>query len=73
MNREILEIKTLQNRRIIRLRDVQDKTGLSRSGIYQRISEGFFPKAISLGGRSVGWSEAEIDNWIGERMNERKE
>lgn len=35
-------------------------TGLSRSTIYLRISEGLFPPPVSLGVRMVGWPESEI-------------
>lgn len=49
---------------ILRLPSVQKRTGLSRSTIYLRISEGNFPKPISLGGRAVGWIEDEINEWL---------
>ena len=45
---------------ILRLPEVKRSTGLSRSTIYLRIAEGTFPKSVSLGGRAVGWLEAEI-------------
>lgn len=49
---------------ILRLPDVKKRTGLSRSTIYLRISEGGFPKPISLGGRAVGWLDSEISEWL---------
>jgi prophage regulatory protein len=52
------------NQRIIRLPEVKQKTGQSRSTIYERIRQGMFPAPIQLGGRSVGWLESEIDEWI---------
>ncbi|MBW8073001.1 MAG: AlpA family phage regulatory protein [Ferrovum sp.] len=54
--------------RILRLDAVLDKTGLSRSLIYQLVSEGNFPAQIHLGARSVGWIEAEVDDWIDARI-----
>ena len=54
---------------ILRLGDVKSRTGLSRSTIYQRISEGRFPKSISLEGRCVGWVESEIVEWLHERVD----
>ncbi|WP_318465083.1 AlpA family transcriptional regulator [Photobacterium leiognathi] len=54
--------------KIIRLPEVIDKTGLSRSFIYKCMSEGCFPKSISLGKNSVGWIEAEVEQWISERI-----
>jgi prophage regulatory protein len=53
---------------ILRLPSVQKRTGLSRSTIYLRISEGNFPKPISLGGRAVGWIEEEINEWLNQRI-----
>ncbi len=46
---------------ILRLPQVQARTGFSRSGLYKAITEGAFPSQIPLGARSVGWVEAEID------------
>lgn len=54
---------------ILRLPDVKSRTGLSRSTIYLRISEGQFPRPISLGSRAVGWVEAEIDEWLDEQIH----
>lgn len=53
---------------ILRLRDVQRTTGLSRSTIYLHVSEGTFPKPISLGGRAVGWVEDEVQAWVQRRI-----
>ncbi len=46
---------------ILRRPTVEARTGLSRSTIYLRISEGRFPKPVSLGARAVGWPEHEVD------------
>jgi prophage regulatory protein len=50
--------------RILRLPNVKSHTGLSRSSIYLRVSQGTFPKPISLGGRAVGWLEADVIGWV---------
>jgi len=54
--------------RILRLPDVKAATGLSRSTIYLRVSQGSFPRPISLGGgsqaRAVGWLDSDIEQWI---------
>lgn len=47
--------------KILRLPTVKDRSGLSRSTIYLRISQKTFPSPISLGGRAVGWPEVEIE------------
>jgi prophage regulatory protein len=54
---------------ILRRKQVEARTGLSRSTIYLRISDGSFPKPINLGGRAVGWIEHEIDDWLADRIN----
>ncbi len=57
---------------ILRLPTVKVRTGLSRSSIYLRMSEGDFPKSISLGGRAVGWIESEVNDWLAQRMEARR-
>ena len=54
---------------ILRLPQVKDRTGLSRSTIYLRMQEGAFPKPISLGTRAVGWLSVEVDEWLAERVH----
>ena len=62
---------TQQSLRILRRKQVENRTGLSRSTIYLRLQEGTFPKPISLGPRAVGWLENEIDEWLVERIEKR--
>lgn len=57
--------------RVLRLKDVIEKTGLARSTIYKYVDAGTFPKPIPLGGRSVGWVDAEVHQWITERIENR--
>jgi prophage regulatory protein len=57
---------------ILRLPDVKKRTGLSRSTIYSRVDERSFPQPISLGGRAVGWIEAEINEWLSQRIAESR-
>ena len=57
--------------RILRLPTVKSLTGLSRSTIYLRMSEGSFPKQVNLGSRAVGWISSEIDHWIEEKLVSR--
>ncbi len=54
---------------ILRRTQVQARTGISRSGIYQKIAMGEFPKPISLGPRAVGWLESSINAWIQSRID----
>lgn len=57
--------------KILRLPEVKNLTGLARSTIYLKISQGSFPAPIPLGARSVGWIQNEIINWIERCINER--
>ncbi|WP_227369343.1 MULTISPECIES: helix-turn-helix transcriptional regulator [Halomonadaceae] len=59
--------------KLIRIKDVMDRTGLARSTIYKYISEGKFPRPIKLGARAVAWVETEIDGWIQASIEERNE
>jgi len=56
---------------ILRRKQVEKRTGLSRSTIYLRIQEGTFPRPINLGARAVGWLENEIEAWLVARMEIR--
>ncbi len=49
---------------VLRLPAVKARTGLSRSTIYLRVSQGAFPAPVSLGGRAVGWLDAEVNAWL---------
>ena len=57
--------------RIIRLNEVINRTGLGKTSLYKFIKAKTFPKPIALGERAVGWVEAEVDQWITARVNER--
>ena len=59
----------MDNLSILRLKSVMAQTGLSRSTIYLRVSEGTFPSPIKLGERSVGWLESEVQAWLKDRVS----
>jgi prophage regulatory protein len=66
--------QAIQNKHsVLRLSQVMFKSGLSRSSIYQQISEGTFPKQFNLGPRAVGWLESDIQDWINARIQQRDE
>ncbi len=60
--------------RLIRLREVMDLTGLSKSYVYALAAQGRFPRSISLvpGGTSRAWVEAEVRQWIEQRIAVRE-
>ena len=45
---------------ILRIPAVKTQSGLSRSTIYLRITQGLWTKPVSLGARAVGWPSDEV-------------
>ena len=58
-------------RRILRLEEVEAKSGFKRAHIYHLMKKRQVPQALRLGVRAVGWDSIEIDQWIAERVNNR--
>lgn len=56
--------------RVLRIRQVQERTGLSRSTIYDRLNpnspryDSAFPRPMKIGLSAVGWLESNINQWI---------
>ncbi len=61
----------LPTMRFIRVREAIQKTGLSKSSIYDLMAQGQFPQTVRLGGRSVAFVEGEVDTWMAERIAAR--
>jgi prophage regulatory protein len=58
---------------IMRLPAVIASVGLSRSSIYLRISEGNFPRPVSLGPRAVGWVRSDVEDWVRQRIEQSRQ
>ena len=64
--------------RILRIRQLRECIGLSRSTIYDRLNpmspryDSTFPRPIKLGKFAVGWVEEDIYRWIGSRIEEAR-
>jgi prophage regulatory protein len=54
----------LASDRIVRLKTVLARTGLSRSTIYRKIAEGTFPSQMRISVNGAGWRESDINRWI---------
>jgi prophage regulatory protein len=50
--------------RIVRMKTVLARAGLSRSTIYRKIAEGTFPAQVRISVNGAGWRESDIDHWI---------
>ena len=53
-----------QTDRILRIKTVLDRTGLTRSTLYRKIDAGTFPGQIKLSTRCVGWRESSVAKWL---------
>ena len=54
----------IMGQRLLSIREVAERTTLSKNEIYRRIRENKFPHQIRLGIRRVAWREKDIDFWI---------
>lgn len=50
--------------RLLRRKEVENRTSKSRSAIYDGIRKGTFPAPVPIGGKSVAWLESDIEKWI---------
>lgn len=53
--------------RFLRMKQVTQLTGLSRTGVYLSIQRGEFPQPIKLGSKSIAWLESEVQGWMCDR------
>ncbi|RYM57871.1 dipicolinate synthase [Serratia liquefaciens] len=57
---------------LIRISEVQRRTGYSKAWIYRLISQKRFPSAVKIGTRSIAFIESEVDAWISQRIAESR-
>ena len=50
--------------RLLHRREVEARTGLSRTSIYRQMEAGRFPRPVKVGPKAVRWSEHEIEAWL---------
>jgi len=53
---------------LLRLREICEIVGLSRSSIYKAIQERRFPKPVHAGVRAVRWRSRDIDLWLNAKV-----
>ena len=69
INEVPLNIYSSSGLQALRIKNVQEKTGLCKSAIYAKAKVGQFPAPIKLGGsRTSGWLEHEIDFWLHQQI-----
>ena len=54
--------------RLLRRPEVEARTGLSRSTLYEWMKRGEFPQPVKLGARLVAWRERDINEWLENRQ-----
>lgn len=66
---------------ILRRKQVEARTGLSRSTIYAKFRpnpkrpadyDPTFPTPVSVGAKAVGWIESELDAWLVAQINKSR-
>ena len=55
------------NGRMLRISEVKELVGLSRSTIYRGMQEGSFPQARKISARAVGWWKPDVDAYLAAR------
>ena len=59
---------TPTNTRLIRWAEVHQITGLCRSHVHAMAARGDFPTPVKLGSRASAWIEAEVLQWLHQRI-----
>ena len=54
--------------KLIRLPEVEARTGLKKSSVYAGMKARTFPPCLRIGARAVAWKSSDIDRWISERV-----
>ena len=53
--------------RLIRRREVEEMTDLSKTTIYRLMRQSDFPEPLKMGARAVRWNKDEIEDWVAKR------
>ena len=62
-----------QSELFIRLPDVRQRVGMSKSQIYKLVKASEFPKPVKVSERISCWAVAEIEEWASNKIQERDE
>lgn len=57
---------------LIRLPEVQRRTGYGKAWIYKLINAGKFPQSVKIGTRSIAFIESEVDEWVASKIAESR-
>jgi len=59
--------------KILRMRTVLERTGLSRSTLYRKMKNGTFPNQVRISEHCCGWRESAINRWMADPMSYRED
>jgi prophage regulatory protein len=54
--------------RILRIKEVLVRTGLTRSTLYRKMSDGAFPRQLRIAARCAGWRQTDVEAWLRDPM-----
>ena len=60
----IWSLKMPEPDRILRIKTVMQRTGLSRSTLYRKIHDGSFPCQVKISIHGAGWRESAVNIWV---------
>ena len=58
--------------KFLRMKQVMELTGLSRTGVYLSVERGEFPQPIKLGCKAIAWVESEVNAWMKDRAENHR-
>jgi prophage regulatory protein len=61
---QVSQIEMDRPSRILRIKVVLQRTGLSRATLYRKVADGSFPKQIQISTRCIGWRESAVEAWL---------
>jgi predicted DNA-binding transcriptional regulator AlpA len=65
----VSDVSSSEDDRILRMKEVQKLTGVSRSTIWRLEKSGQFPRRVVLGLSSIGWLKSDVLDWINQRKS----
>jgi prophage regulatory protein len=59
-----MQTETPNPDRILRIKTVLERTGLSRATMYRKMEKGTFPRNFKISERCAGWRESAVNAWL---------
>lgn len=57
-----------QREKFLRIGEVQEFSGLSRSQIYALVAKGEFPRQVKVSEKASAWLLSELEHWMAKRV-----